>query len=94
MMEDLIHMKECKDKELSGVVAAIDHAVKKGNNLFDFEKILKSSGFKKVTTSTSPVGHVRITGVGSKDILIFSKKYVDKGDRPTLIGPYAIDREG
>jgi len=89
-----MNITEGKDKELTAVVGVIDDAIKNGNELFDFGKILKASGFKKVTTSMSPIAHIRITGVGSKDILIFNKKYVDKGSKPTLLGQYAIDREG
>jgi len=89
-----MNITEGKDKELTAIVGIIDDAIKNGMKLFDFGKILKSSGFKKTTTSMSPVAHIRIEGVGSKNILIFNKKYVDKGSKPTILGQYAIDREG
>jgi hypothetical protein len=81
------------DPLLLSIVDVIDVAVSEGKNLFDFVSILASAGFK-AEASTSPVGHVRIDGEGGDDILIYSRKYLEKGVRAELIGNYAIGREG
>jgi len=78
--------------DLLNVVTVIDQAVKAKKELFDFTPLLKKAGLK-ASASTSPVGHVRVSTRG-KDILIYSKKYLEKGERAELIGKYAIGYEG
>ena len=80
-----------KSPELAKAVEVIDKAVKSGRELFDFTKLLKLAGLK-ASASTSPVGHIRIS-TRAKDILIYAKRYIEKGDRPELIGKYAIGYE-
>ena len=80
-----------KSPDLLKVVGVIDKAVKSKKELFDLKPLLQKAGFK-VDSGTSPHGYVRVSTRG-KDIIIFSKKYVEKGDRPELIGNYAIGYE-
>jgi hypothetical protein len=80
------------DSDLEQVVTIITAAVENGHELFDFAKILQSDGFQ-AEANMSPVGHVRVQADGP-DILIYSSKYLEDGEDATIVGRYAIGREG
>lgn len=85
-------LSEDSDSDVERVVTIITDAVENRYELFDFARILQADGFQ-AEANTSPVGHVRVQ-VDGPDILIYSSKYLEDGEDATIVGRYAIGREG